>query len=50
MFLVFPVLFPVCSQCPPNPFNVFSVFSVPAAGFISAVFCIPFFAGWEHWE
>jgi hypothetical protein len=39
---VFPVLFLACSQTPVSAFNVFPMFSVPAAGAISAFFCIPF--------
>jgi hypothetical protein len=42
MFLVFPVLFPVCSQFQANGLSVFPAFPVSAARAMSAISCIPF--------
>jgi hypothetical protein len=42
VFPVFPVLFPVCSQCEPNGFIVFPAFPVSAVRAVSVSSCIPF--------
>jgi hypothetical protein len=42
MFPLFPVLFPVCSQCQANEFIVFRAFPVSAVRAVSAISSIPF--------